>query len=147
MDAPNDIDGWEALHLEDVPSVTSDDPAEGDWKPLRHRLGISAFGVNAWTAGGPGEQIIERHDEAPDDEDSRGHEELYVVLTGHAEFTIDGATFSAPAGTVVAVRDPALDREAVAREPGTTILTVGAAPGEAFTTSPWEQRALRRNGL
>jgi hypothetical protein len=147
MTTPQDSDGWEALHLEDVPSVTSADPDEGDWKPLRHLLGISAFGVNAWTAATAGAAIIEPHDEAPDAEDPRSHEEVYVVLDGLAEFTIDGTTFDAPAGTVVAVRDPRLLRQASAREPGTTILTIGAAPGEAFTTSPWEQRALRRNGL
>src|SRR4051812_41519847 len=120
-------DGGEALHLDDVPSVLSESPDEGTWKPLRHRLGISAFGLNAWTAGAAGEQVIERHDEAPDGS-TCGHEEIYVVLTGHAEFTVDAETFSAPAGTVVAVRDPTLEREAIAREPGTTILTVGAAP-------------------
>jgi hypothetical protein len=139
-------DGWEALHLDDVPVVRSDAPEDGDWKPLRHRLGIQAFGVNAWSADAPGCQVIERHDEAPDGT-TRGHEELYVVLTGHATFTVDGATFAAPAGTVVAVRDPALEREAVSTEPGTTILTVGATPGEAFSPSAWETRALERHGL
>jgi hypothetical protein len=147
MNAPQDSDGWEALHLDDVPSVRSDDPDEGDWKPLRHLLGITAFGVNAWTGAAAGAQIIEPHDEAPDDEDPRSHEEVYVVLSGIAEFTIGGSTFTAPPGTVVAVRDPLLQRAAVAREPDTTILTMGAAPGEAFSTSPWERRALGRNGL
>jgi len=147
MTTPRDTDGWEALHLEDVPSITSEDPDEGVWKPLRHLLGINAFGVNAWTGATAGAAIIEPHDEAPDDEDPRSHEEVYVVLHGLAEFTIDGETFDAPAGTVIAVRDPVLRRAATAREPGTTILTIGAAPGHAFTPSPWEQRALRRNGL
>lgn len=146
MTTPQNSDGWEAIHLDDVPSVTSDDPDEGDWKPLRHQLGIGAFGVNAWSAATAGAAIIEPHDEAPDDEDPRSHEEVYVVLTGRAEFTIDSATFEAPAGTVVAVRDPLLTRSAIAREPGTTILTIGAAPGHAFTPSPWEQRALQRHG-
>jgi mannose-6-phosphate isomerase-like protein (cupin superfamily) len=137
--------GWEAVHLDAVPSIAGD-PDEGAWKPLRHDLGISAFGVNAWTGATAGAQIIEPHDEAPDDEDPRAHEEVYVVLTGVAAFTVDGERFDAPAGTVVAIRDPLLRREASAREAGTTILTIGAAPGEAFTPSPWEQRALARNG-
>jgi hypothetical protein len=142
-DAP---DGWEAVHLDDIASIRSDEPDEGDWKPLRHHLGISAFGVNAWTGASAGAQIIEPHDEAPDDEDTRGHEEVYVVIAGLAEFTVDGERFDAPTGTVVAIRDASLRREAVAREPGTTILTVGAAPGEAFATSPWERRALQKHG-
>jgi hypothetical protein len=146
VEAMSTDDGWEALHLDDVTSIVSDDPDEGDWKPLRHDLGLQAFGFNAWSADAAGKTIIEPHDEAPDHEDERGHEEIYVVIAGLAEFTVDGQSFDAPSGTVLAVRDPALQRTAVAREAGTTILTVGAAPGEAFTPSPWEQRALERNG-
>jgi len=144
--ASRTADGWQAVHLDDVPSIRSESGDEGDWKPLRHDLGISAFGFNAWSGAEPGAQVIEPHDEAPDDEDPRSHQEVYVVIAGRAEFTIDGTTFEAPAGTVVAVRDGALRREASALEAGTTILTVGAAPGEAFSTSPWERRALERHG-
>lgn len=140
-------DGWEALHLDDVPVVRFDGDDEGDWKPLRHRLGIGAFGLNAWSADAAGRQVIERHDERPEGSGAGGHEEVYVVVTGHAEFIVDGETLSAPAGTVIAVRDPALVREATAREPGTTILAIGAALGEAFTPSPWERRELERAGL
>jgi tetratricopeptide (TPR) repeat protein len=44
----------------------------------------------------------------------------------------------APAGTIVLVRDTALRRGAVAREQGTTVLSVGAAPGEAYRPRAWE---------
>jgi tetratricopeptide (TPR) repeat protein len=37
------------------------------------------------------------------------------------------------------VRDPAAKRGAVAEEDGTTVLTVGGRPGEAFTPSSWER--------
>jgi hypothetical protein len=140
-------DGWETLNLDDVPVVRFDGDDEGDWKPLRHRLGIQAFGINAWTADAPGRQVIERHDEVPEGSGAGGHEEIYVVIAGRAEFTVDGETFPAPTGTVVAVRDPQIVREAVALEAGTTILAIGAARGEAFTASPWEQRELGRRGL
>jgi hypothetical protein len=140
-------DGWEALHLDDVPAVRSDADGEGDWKPLRHRLGVTAFGFNAWTADAPGRHVIERHDEVPEGSGTGGHEEVYVVIAGYAEFTVDGVTFPAPAGSVVAVREPRLVREAVALEAGTTILAIGAAPGEAFSASPWELRELTRHGL
>jgi hypothetical protein len=145
-DTPQAADGWEALHLDDVPRIDTGDPDVGVWAPLRHRFGIGAFGVNAWSADAPGDQVIERHDEVPDG-GAAGHEELYVVLKGHADFTVDGTTFSAPPGTVVVIRDPQLEREAVAREAGTTVLAVGAARGEAFTTSLWERRELERRGL
>ncbi len=46
--------------------------------------------------------MIEPHDETG--MGSGGHEELYVVLTGHAEFELDGETIDAPAGTLVLAR-------------------------------------------
>jgi hypothetical protein len=48
------------------------------------------------------------------------------------------------AGVVTA--HPALVREAVASEPGTTVLAIGAAKGVAFAPSGWEQRRLREAG-
>jgi hypothetical protein len=139
--------GYETLHLDDVPLVAFDEPDMPDWRPLRHRLGVGAFGVNAWVAKSAGEQAIERHDEKPEKGDAAGHEELYVVLRGSADFTVGDDTFEVQTGSVVFVRDPALTREAVAREPGTTVLTVGAAPGEAFTPSEWEARWLEKKGV
>jgi hypothetical protein len=69
-----------------------------------------------------------------------------VVLRGHAVFTIDGDEVDAPAGTLVFIRDPALVRSAVAREPDTAIVGVGAPPGRAFTPAPWEARAVDPGG-
>jgi tetratricopeptide (TPR) repeat protein len=106
---------------------------EDGWAPVRLALGVQAFGVNAWTGREPGEVIIPDHDEAP-----TGHEELYVVVSGHASFTVGGAEVDGPAGTIVFVRDPSAQRAATARECGTTILSVGAKAGEAFTPQPWE---------
>src|SRR5205814_8947924 len=74
-----------------------------------------------------GAAVISEHDETPS-----GHEELYLVLEGHATFTVAGEEIDAPAGTLVFVRDPAAKRGAVAREAGTTVLTVGARPGAAY---------------
>ena len=92
--------------------------------------------MNAWTASEDGGQIIGEHEEAS----GEAHEELYIVLTGHATFTLDGEEVAAPAGTLVHVADPAVKRGA-AGEKGTTILVVGAKPGEAFTPSTWERAA------
>jgi hypothetical protein len=132
-------DGWSTLHLDDVPTLGFREPGLPNWKPLRHTLGVGAFGVNAWVAD-PGEQLIERHDELVDT--PPGHEELYVLIAGAADFTVGDETFPVTAGSVVFIRDPALVREAIAREPGTTVLTVGAAPGVAFAPSEWETRFL-----
>jgi tetratricopeptide (TPR) repeat protein len=103
------------------------------WSPIRKQLGIEAFGVNAWTAREAGAAVIPEHDELPS-----GHEELYLVLTGHATFTVAGDEVDAPAGTLLFVGDPAIKRGAVAAEPGTTVLTVGARPGDAYRPRSWE---------
>jgi hypothetical protein len=140
------VSGWRVLRLAESEPIPSDQPGVPDWTPLRHRLGVGAFGINAWTARAAGEPVVERHDELPGDCGTLGHEEVYLVLTGSADFTVDGERFPATAGTVVFLEDPSLVREAVAREPGTTVLAVGAPRGEAFTPSPWELRWLERSG-
>jgi tetratricopeptide (TPR) repeat protein len=110
--------------------------AKGAWIPIRRELGIRAFGVNAWRATKDGEAIIGEHDEV-----ATGHEELYVVLSGSATFTVSGETFDGPTGTIVFVGDPATKRGATANELGTTILSAGAKPGETYTPRPWEENA------
>ena len=128
-------------HLDTVPTLAYENREEADWKPLRHHLGVGAFGVNAWTAAGEGGIVIERHDETDD-----GHEELYVVVRGSARFTVAGDEIDAPAGTLVFLPDPAVTREAVSTAPDTLVLAVGAARGRVFAPSGWEARALRARG-
>ena len=130
--------GWSHARLENVVTIDGGG-GDPDWKPLRHALGLSAFGVNAWLPrGGRGALVIEEHDEAED----QGQEELYVVLRGRATFTVGGESVDAPAGTCVAVADAALRRAAVAEEDGTVVLAIGAVRGTPFTPSDWEQREL-----
>jgi len=106
-------------------------------------LGVRAEGRDARVARAAGEVLVMPHDErAGGPYGTEGHEELYVVLRGRATFTLDGRELDAPAGTLVFVRDPAVVRSAVAAEPDTALLGVGAAPGEAFTVAPWEQRDI-----
>jgi len=102
------------------------------WKPIRRPLGITAFGINAYTAANAGDEVVEDHSEK-----TNGHEEIYVVVSGHAVFTVDGGEVDAPAGTLVYLDDPLERRSAVAREPGTTVLAVGGVPGKHEPT-PWE---------
>jgi tetratricopeptide (TPR) repeat protein len=109
------------------------------WHPIRTQLGIEAFGVNAWGATKAGQEIIGEHDEVGGG--AGGHEELYLVLAGHATFTVDGETVDAPAGKLVFVGDPTVKRSAVSLEPGTTVLVAGGERGAAFTVSPWERYA------
>ena len=122
---------FEALALADVEALTVAG-AGIRWRPVRRRLGITAFGVNAYV-GGSGEHVVEEHTEA-----TNGHEELYVVVDGRATFSLDGEEIDAPAGTLVFVRDPAARRSAVAAEDGTTVLAIGGRPGEPYEPSAWE---------
>jgi hypothetical protein len=139
-------DGWRTLRLSEVEPYAG--PAEGleGWLPLRHTLGIEAFGVNAWVGRNEGDEVIEEHDEINEDP-ARNHEELYLVIEGHATFTVDGREVDAPRGTLVFVKDPAIVRHAVARSSGTTVLAIGATPGTAFTPSPWEQRRIETRSV
>ena len=109
---------------------------ESGWSPIRLRLDVGAFGINAWTAREAGADVIPEHDEAPS-----GHEELYLVTAGHATFTVDGEEVDAPAGTLVFVRDPAATRAARALEPSTTVVAVGGRRGEAYRPRAWETNA------
>jgi hypothetical protein len=101
------------------------------FRPVRHTLGITSFGINAWTGREAGDRIINEHDEAEEDE------ELYVVQSGRARFELDGERVDAPAGTFVFAR-PGVKRTAFAEEPETTILAVGGTPGQAYEPEGWE---------
>src|SRR5215471_9418970 len=87
------------------------------WKPLRRTLDIEAFGMNAYVAPNAGDDVVEEHTES-----TLHHEEVYVVLSGRATFTLEGETLHAPVGTVVFIRDPLIKRHARAEEPGTQVL-------------------------
>lgn len=98
--------------------------AGSHYRPIRHHLGVTAFGVTAWAAHAGGERVINEHD--PDD--PTADEELFLVLSGHAVFKVDGESVDAPVGTLVFV--PAgTQRTATATEDGTTILAVEGTPG------------------
>ena len=121
---------WTAVQLEEIPKRTN------GWIPVRDHLGISAFGVNAWTKRETDDDLI-----APHDERSTGHEELYFVYRGHAIFTVGDDEVDAPEGTIVVVKDPALRRGARPKHDDTIIFTAGGKPGEAFTISSWERNS------
>jgi quercetin dioxygenase-like cupin family protein len=98
--------------------------------PLRQRFGVRAFGINCWTAP-VGAPVVERHSE-PD-----GDEEVYIVVRGRVRFTVAEETVEAGPATVVYV-PPDTTREAVAIEPKTLVVAIGARPGEAFEPKSWE---------
>jgi tetratricopeptide (TPR) repeat protein len=122
---------YSIAHIDELESF----PIEGQdgltWRPVRRHFGIGAFGVNAYTAGEAGQRVVEEHRE------EGGHEELYVVVSGRAIFTLEGDEHDAPVGTLVHC-PPGTLRTAFAAEPQTTVLGIGAKPGEIFQPSGWE---------
>jgi quercetin dioxygenase-like cupin family protein len=134
--------GYRVAHIDAIEPVSGQEyPEVADWKPVRHELGIAAFGVNAFVVGSAGDVVIDEHDET-----DYGHEELYVVIRGHAEFTVGGEKVDAPAGTFVFLPDPETRRRAVALEPDTAVLGIGAKAGEAFSPSKWEREYTAGRG-
>ena len=126
--------GWQAARFEELDSIPL---FEGlVWHPVRKHFGIRAFGVNAYTAGGVGEQIVEEHDESGGG--AGGHEELYVVLTRAGDLHDRRRDARRAGGELHLHPDPSLRRKAVAEEDGTVVLAVGAEAGKAYEVSAWE---------
>jgi tetratricopeptide (TPR) repeat protein len=96
---------------------------------IRRHFDIRAFGIRANRAVGEG-HVIGEHDEVG--LGATGQEELYLVLSGGARFTVGDEQLDAPAGTLVFVRDPAARRSATATEDGTTVLAIGGTPGQPY---------------
>ena len=119
---------YEIAHLTEIEEI---DDGRVPWRPVRHRFGITSFGVNSWTAN-RGDRLINEHDEADEN-----NEELYFVAQGRAVFELDGERRDAPVGTFVFV-EPAVKRTAFAEEDGTTVLAIGGVPGKAYEPSGWE---------
>jgi tetratricopeptide (TPR) repeat protein len=122
---------YKVAHLDEIDELSD---GRAPMRPVRHHLGITAFGVNALTGREAGDRIINEHDEA---DVGDGDEELYVVLSGRARFELDGDSVDAPAGTFV-FAPPAVKRTAFAEEPGTTLVAVGATPGQPYAPRGWE---------
>ena len=126
--------GYRVTHLDEIPAV----PAAGglEWRGIRNALGVQSFGINAYTSSAAGQDVVEDHDETG--AGAGRHEELYVVISGHAEFMVGGEEVDAPVGTLVFVADPEVRRHAVATQPGTTVLALGGTAGAPYLPGPWE---------
>jgi tetratricopeptide (TPR) repeat protein len=124
------MSAYEVASLTELESLPG--PGSLRWTPLRKHFGITAYGINAYTATEAGQDVVEEHTE-----ERLGHEELYVVVSGRATFVLDGEERDVPAGSVVFLRDPTVKRFARAEEPGTTVLAIGGKPGQ-HAISAWE---------
>jgi tetratricopeptide (TPR) repeat protein len=123
--------GFGVARLDEIDEI---DDGRCPFRAVRHHFGITTFGVTAMTGHADGDRLINEHDE--DEPDSS--EELYVVLSGHATFELEGQVQDAPTGTFVHVPS-GIKRTAFAREAGTTVLAIGAGPaGRPYEPNGWE---------
>ena len=90
-------------------------------------LGIDAFGINAYSAAAVGDHVVEEHTE-----ETLGHQEAYVVIVGHATFSLDGEEIDAPQGTLVFIRDPKVRRFATAVDPAPPYSRSAAFPASTL---------------
>jgi len=63
-------------------------------RPVGEHFGVRALAVDAHVGAQPGDEVI-------GERTGRGRDALYVVLEGHATFTVDGDVIDAPARTLV----------------------------------------------
>jgi mannose-6-phosphate isomerase-like protein (cupin superfamily) len=122
------VSGYAVAHLDEIDEITD---GRVPWRPVRHHLGITSFGINTFTGRETGDRIINEHEE------DENHEELYFVHSGRARFELDGESVDAPAGGFVFVQ-PGVKRTAFAGEPGTTLVAIGATAGQAYQAFGWE---------
>jgi len=139
MTAPDGVPTWKVAHLDDIPFEIDNDP-NTEWKPVRRYFGIGSFGTNAAKANTAGAELTHDHTEV--DDAGTGHEELFLIVSGHATYRVDGEEIDAPAGTFLYVPDPTTVRGVVAKEAGTVMLALGAEPGAVFAPSEWDQEPL-----
>ena len=101
------------------------EPAVGAFRKMRIALGVNAFGINQieMPPGFAGPQ----HDES-----ATGHEEVYVVLSGSGDLTVDGDRVELRPGRYVRVAAGAT-RQITAGDDGLTFTAVGAPEQDAYT--------------
>ena len=131
---------YTTAHIDDLPFEIDEDNPTTEWKPVRRFFGIGSFGTNLARAIKAGDVLTHDHSEIVDG--GTRHEELFLIVNGHATYRVDGQEIDAPAGTFLHVSDPATVRGAVALEAGTAMLVVGGEPGAVFKPSDWDTEPL-----
>jgi mannose-6-phosphate isomerase-like protein (cupin superfamily) len=105
----------------------------GAFVRARASLGASAFGLQLLRMPPDSGEFYPDHDHSHD-----GQEEVYVVLSGGAVFTIDGAATTV--GPEVAVRVAPEARRHLAPGPeGAVVLVIGGRPGHPYEAPEMSQ--------
>jgi len=127
---------WKVAHIDEIPFEEGESPGT-EWKPVRRFFDAKSFGSSLARATYAGDILTHDHDET-----GANHEELFLIVSGHATYRVGDEEIDAPAGTFLWVPDPATVRGVVAKEPGTVMFVVGAEVGVAFKPSDWDTEPL-----
>ena len=73
--------GYAVARLEEIDELTD---GREPYRPVRHHLGITAFGATAWTGRDVGDRIINEHDEAD--------ESTLIAAQPDGQFIVDALT-------------------------------------------------------
>jgi mannose-6-phosphate isomerase-like protein (cupin superfamily) len=99
---------------------------DGFFLRARASLGASSFGMQVLQMPPNGGDFYPNHDHAHD-----GQEEVYVVLSGSAEFDIEGERVPVEPETAVRVA-PETKRHITPGPEGVRILAIGGVPGDSY---------------
>ena len=99
----------------------------------RAALGVSSFGMQFLQMPPGGGDFYPNHDHA-----DSGQEEVYVVLSGEADFEIEGERFHVGPETAVRV-GPTTHRRIHPGPEGVRILALAGVPGAAYVAPPFTE--------
>lgn len=99
----------------------------------RAALGVSSFGMQILQMPPGGGDFYPNHDHA-----DSGQEEVYVVLSGEADFEIEGQRFHVGPETAVRV-GPTTHRRIHPGPEGVRILALAGVPGAAYVAPPFTE--------
>ena len=115
-------------------AATRSNSSDGGWTPIRGHFGIEAFGVNSWTSTAPGESVVNDHERR-----TAGTRSSTSSSRAGPPSPSTASEIDAPAGTLVFVGEPGdPDGRPSRPSPTTTVLAIGAKPGEAYRPLGWE---------
>jgi quercetin dioxygenase-like cupin family protein len=100
----------------------------GGMKHARAELGVTSFGMQVIDLP-PNVDGYPEHDHS-----EAGQEEVYVVLRGEVELTVDGETITLDEGSMARV-GPDARRKLVTKNSPVRILALGGTPGKAYEPS------------
>src|SRR5205085_5269111 len=101
----------------------------GGLKHARAELGVTSFGMQVIDLP-PNLDGHPEHDHA-----ETGQEEVYVVLSGEVDLTVDGETMTLAECSTVRI-GPAARRKLVTCDQPVRLLALGGTPGKAYETLP-----------